>query len=203
MLVQKIDNHVAQALARLLQQYKGRPRIAGMYTAFVDQIQDLEDAIYALDAGRQLWNGTSSPAIGEQLDQIGTIVGISRNGLSDAEYLLFIFGKISENFSDTTIATILTVVGYLFQAEEVLLQEIYPAGVAIQVLGTTIPSSLFKIAESLVQASLGAGIQLVFMATSPTVNAFRFNGPGVNGATNGFGSLTDPTVGGVFVELII
>jgi hypothetical protein len=201
MLATKITNHVQQALQRLLQQYKGKARIEGFYTSFVEQIQDLEDAIYALDAGRQLYNGTSTPAVGEQLDQIGTIVGISRNGLSDAEYLLFIFGKIAENFSDSTIPTILSVIGYVFQAPEVKIQEVYPAGIAIEILGSPIDPSLYDIAIGLVQAALGAGVSIVFAAVSPTVNTFRFESSDTTSA-NGWGDVNNPATGGVFSGLI-
>lgn len=177
-----------------MEQYKDRPRFTGVITAIVQQWQDLEDAIYALDAGRQLWNGSSSPAIGAQLDGIGLLVGIPRNGLSDQEYLLFIFGKIVEDFSDTTLPTVLTVVGYLFQAKVVTAQEIFPAGMYIAVLEPGIPTNLFQTAKAMVQNALGAGINLV-LAESATVGTFRFNGPGVVGSVNGFGE-------GVFAGLV-
>lgn len=194
MLATQITTHVQDALARLLQQYKGRALIAGFYTAFVAQIQELEDAVYALDGGRQIWNGSSTPAIGAQLDAIGTVVGIARNGLDDQQYILFIFGKIAENFSDDTIQAVLSVIAYIFQAQQVIVQEIYPAGLYINVLAPAIPSTLFPVAETLVQNAIGAGIKLV-LTSQNTVNVFRFAGPGVVDALNGFDN-------GVFVGLI-
>lgn len=201
MIVPKITTHSQDVLNRLMQQYRDKPKIEGFYGAFAEQIQDLENAIYELDAGRQVFDGVMSPAVGVQLDQIGTIVGIQRNGLSDAEYLLFIFGKIAENFSDTTIPTILNILGYVFQAEKVLLQEVYPAGIAIQMLGAPIAPSLYPIAVSLAQAALGAGIGIVFSAASNTTSVFRFDAPDTT-AANGFGDATDSSVGGIFIGLI-
>jgi hypothetical protein len=201
MITTQITDHVQQALARLLQQYRGRTLVTGLYTSLVDQIQDLENALFALDAGRQIWNGTGSPAIGEQLDQLGTIIGIGRNGLSDAEYLLFLFGKIAENFSDTTIPTILNVVAYVFQAESVSLVELFPAGIGLGVIGSPIPESLYQVAAGLIQAALGAGIQLVFTAASPSTNVFRMYAPG-EGEENGFGDINNPAIGGGFIGLI-
>ena len=127
-------------------------------TALYEQIQELEDSIYNLDSGRQLWNGVESPSMGQQLDNIGTIVGISRNGLSDAQYLLFIFGKIAENFSDSTLDSITSVVGYLFQADQIIVQELPPAGLLVEAFGSNIPDSLFSFAKNLVKAAMGAGI---------------------------------------------
>lgn len=200
MSVTPITNHVQQALQRLLQQYKGRPLIAGFYTAFVQQIQDLENSGNLIEPGLQIWDGTTTPSVGAQLDLIGRIVGISRNGLDDAQYILVIFGKIAENFSDDTIQSVLAVVGYLFQAQEILVQEIFPAGLYIQVLEPAIPSNFFPLVVNLIQNAMGGGIKLV-IGSSPTVNTFRFSGPGVTSA-NGFGTVSDPDSGGIFAGLI-
>lgn len=197
MIVTKITTHVTDAQARLLQQYKGKPRIQGLLQALVNQIQDLEDSTFAIDAGRQLIN-----AQGIQLDGIGQIVGINRNGLSDAVYLLFIYGKIGENFSDGTIPALLTIIQNLFRAASLIFQDVYPAGVSVQVLGTPLDPSLYSLAISLVKSSLGAGIKLTFIGGSPTTDVFRFDGPGVVGTLNGFGSTLDPTIGGKFVGII-
>jgi len=200
MSVAPINNSVQLALQRLLQQYKGRPLIAGFYTAFVKQIQDLEDSGDRIQPGLQIWDGTTTPAIGAQLDLIGRIVGIARNGLDDAQYILVIFGKIAENFSDDTIQSVLSVVGYLFQAQKILVQEIYPAGLYIQVLEPAIPKNFFPLVVNLIQNAMGGGIKLV-IGSSATVNTFRFAGTGV-GPNNGFGSINDPGSGGVFAGLI-
>lgn len=197
MLAPQITTHVQDALDRLLQQYRGRPNIQGLITAFAQHVQKLENALYPLDAGRQIFN-----AVGKQLDGLGEIVGIKRNGISDAEYLLFIYGTIAENFSDTTIPTIINVINYVFQAQIVLVQEVYPAGLSIQVAGTQLDPALYPIAVAIVQAAMGAGIQLVFIGGSTSVNIFRFFGPGVDGNINGFGDLFNPGVGGGFVSIL-
>lgn len=202
MLAPKITTHVQDGLNQLLQQYKERPFIVGMFTAMIQQMQDIEDALYDLEPDCQLWNGTSIPAIGAQLDGIGEIVGILRNGLPNDEYALFLFGKIAENFSQDTVSDVINVAAYLFQAPIMLLQPIYPAGVVVEALGIVIPPGLWSLAAQLVQGSLGAGINLVVAGASFT-NAFRFDGPGVSGAVNGFADLNVPNSGGLFVGLIM
>lgn len=197
MIVVPITTHVQDSLNRFLQQYKGKQFINGFMTALVNQVQDLENAIYPLDSQRQIFN-----AVGEQLDGIGEIVGIKRNGLSDALYLLFLYGKIGENFSDSTIPALLTIIQNLFRAQTLIFSEVYPAGISVQVLGTGLDPSLYSLAIGLVQNSVGAGIKLTFAGGSPTTNVFRFDGPGIVGSLNGFGSTTDPTIGGVFVGII-
>lgn len=201
MLATHDTQHTQEALSRLMEQYKGLPLYEGFYRAFLEQIQEIEDATYELDADRQLWNGSTTPAIGKQLDNIGTLVGASRNGLPDDEYVLFLFGKIAENTSDTTMPTILSVVGYLFQADQIFVQDKPPAGVAVEVVNPRLPQSLFPIAKSFVQNALGAGISLIIGVCEPT-NCFRFMGPGVDGAINGFGDVTVPGIGGVFAGVV-
>ena len=201
MLVTKITTHVQDGLERLSEQYKNRPRINAIHNALYEQIQELEDSIYNLDSGRQLWNGVESPSMGQQLDNIGTIVGISRNGLSDAQYLLFIFGKIAENFSDSTLDSITSVVGYLFQADQIIVQELPPAGLLVEAFGSNIPDSLFSFAKNLVKAAMGAGIELVFMSASSHEDIFSFNGNNTN-SSNGFSDANDPLIGGQFIGTI-
>lgn len=202
MIVQKIDTHVQDALDRLLVQYKGLPRIKGLITALVQQIQDLEDAIYDLDQGRQFWNGTTTPAIGAQLDVIGLIVGIARNGLSDQQYILFIFGKIAENFSNGTRPEIATIVNNMFQAQTTIIKDYYPAGIGFEAIGSGIPSRLFELAKGIVEGGLSAGVKLVYAAASENTDVFRFYAPGIDGATNGFSGLSQPSIGGKFIGLI-
>ena len=220
MLATKITTHVQDALARLMTQYQlikqqytlqlysapGAPIEVSSFSAFIatnaDQIQLLENAFYALNEGRQLFNGTTYPAVGAQLDGIGTIVGVARNGLGDAEYLVFILGTIAENFSDTTIHAVSNVVSLLYQTPSLLLFEFFPAEVAIEIPNTSpLQSSLYSLVNSIIQASLGAGIGLGFTALYNPSNAFQFTkvgGPQVGG---GFGKLS-ASGGGEFAKLI-
>lgn len=199
MLAPYIPNHVAQALADLLQQYKGKPRIVGILTALVQQIQDLEDGIYPLNDGRQLAN-----AVGVQLDGIGEIVGLKRNGLDDDTYRIFIIGTIAKNFSDGTIPVIRTILILLFDAQYLLIFETYPAEIQVQFADSTRDPSLFPLISNLVQQALGAGIKLGSVTEFDVDNPFRFLMlPGQMGPQGGgFGDANDPSVGGKFGGVI-
>lgn len=194
MLVTQISNHVQAALDRLMQQYKGRPRIQALITALVQQIQDFEDAAFPVDEGRQL-----AHAEGVQLDGIGAIVGLQRNGLSDAAYLLFLYGKIAENTSDTTIQRILTIVALTFNPEEALLYEYFPAAIGIAMSGVTLDPIYYEIAGAIIQGALGAGIGLAYLEIFDTENAFTV-GPSSTGG--GFGDALNPAVGGKLAAII-
>ena len=184
MLVTQINNHVATALSQLLQQYQGQPRITGLITALVAQIQNLENALYPIDAGRQLYNGN---AVGTQLDNLGTLIGLPRNGLPDNEYLVLLLGTIAEDNSDTTQSTLINIVQTLFEATNVFVFTPNSPGnphygrvnavVSFSVGGAQIPSSLYTIIENIILNSIAAGVSLVYLSTHNASYAFSTSGP--------------------------
>lgn len=208
MIVQQINNHVQQALNRLLEQYRGLSNFAALITSLVTQIQDLENALYPLDQYRQL-----QFAYGAQLDGIGDIVGLKRNGLSDAEYFIFLIGAIAENNSDTTANTMITIILQVFQATSVFYKNPASPGltpnhslrtsafVAYGVGSPLTDPSLFPIAEQIVQAALGAGISLIYLSTFNSQNAISTAGP--QAWCRGCSDLNNPQpTDGVFASLI-
>lgn len=188
MLVTEITTHVEDALARFIQQYKGKPIIAGLMTALVQQIQDLEDGIFPIDSGNQIAN-----AVGKQLDNIGTLVGLSRNGLTDQQYLTFLLGTIAEDNSDDTIQTLVTIVAILFSPTLLLSYEMFPAEVAYAIGGSALSPSLYAQASKIIQASVGGGIGLGSISICDPVNAFRLSDITSYEANYSFG--TTPTSG--------
>lgn len=216
MLATRITTHVLDAMNRRMQQYKAVPAQYtmalpntggeietshhGMIIAVLaDGIQALEDAIFALDRGRQLFDGTTFPAIGSQLDRIGELVGISRNGLPDADYLVFILGTIAKNTSDSTITAVVNIASLLFEVPTIIAFELFPAEMAFQIPDSSpLDSSLFLIVAGIIQSALGAGIGLGFISTFPAVSAFRFSSVGGLPIGGGFGDLNDASIGGGF-----
>jgi hypothetical protein len=205
MLVQEINNHVAQALARLLQQYVNRPRIASIISSLVQQIQNLENAAYSINQGRQLFDGTTYPAVGEQLDELGTLVNVSRNGLPDSEYLVFILGTIAEDYSDGTRAAVTNIINTFFMQSMLITMDNYPAEFDFEVAGSMLDPSLLPAVVNIIQNSLGGGIKLGFIATIDPTNGFTFS-DALNQITprpgNGFDDATAPGGGGVWASAI-
>jgi hypothetical protein len=207
MLATEITNHVQQALNRLIQQYRGLPLLAGLITALVQQIQDLEDATYDMNEARQFFNGSTYPAVGAQLDGIGQLVGITRNGQNNAEFLTLIQGKIGENFSDTTQNALVTIVQTVFQATNVWVMTPNTPGspglqasVAFGVGNPLVDPSLYPLIEQIILNSIGAGIGLFLLSTFSATNAFAMAGP--QPWVAGFGDALNPGVGGGFASAI-
>lgn len=217
MLATEIPNHVQLALGRLLTQYKNKPGIVGVITALVNQIQALENGIFPLDQGRQL-----KFAVGAQLDQLGTLIGIERNGVDDATYVVLLMGTIAENNSDGTSIALLNIVQTVFEASTVFIKTPNSAGigapaqVAFGVGDPQISPSLYSLIQQIIVNSLGAAIRLNYLSSFDGDGCFAMAGPqawtapGPPGFTPdalhpwpfGFGDLNNPYVGGGYASLI-
>lgn len=101
--------HTAEGLGRLLQQFKEKQRIEDFLSAFLDQIQEIEDAAWTLYIERTLEN-----ADGALLDQLGGLVGEERRGRTDARYRRFIGVRILSNRSDGQIEQLYSILRQIF-----------------------------------------------------------------------------------------
>lgn len=99
-----ITDHATQALARLAQQYKGKPLIEGLISLLCTQIQEIEDAIWQMASERLLDN-----AIGAQLDRLGGILGQTRGAYTDEEYRLILRAKVLINRSSGTAEELIAI----------------------------------------------------------------------------------------------
>lgn len=83
-----IHNHREQALSRLVEQFKDKPGIEALISAYIAPIQRLEDTLCQMLHERALAaGGEPRTAVGAQLDLLGKIVGFRQRGqLNDDEY---------------------------------------------------------------------------------------------------------------------
>lgn len=193
MSVEQILNHEEEALARLLEQYRGKEGIEGLLSALVAPLQDLETAFIDLRDKR----GLNDNVGGAVLDMLGTIVGAERStGETDEEYLTAIKIKIGQNHSTATPEDIIALFGVLVPDVSCWLVEQYPATVGIFTDGEPADSETVKAA---IDAALGAGVRLDYLVSYDGENTFAFDG---GDGIGGFGDLDFPGEGGLFAELI-
>lgn len=119
-LVRK-STHVEDALARLAQQLKGKPGVEGLLSAFVQQVQELEDAVFSI-----LDTSGIETAYGAQLDRLGAIVGQPRGGDNDTDYRAAIKTRILINGSSGTIEELIAITTELLGIIEIEIRESYP-----------------------------------------------------------------------------
>lgn len=189
-MIEKITTHEADAIDRLIEQYRGKVRFEGLVNSFVEQIQDIEDAAFAIPE-----ETTIETASGEQLDLIGTIVVQPRLGFSDEVYRRLLRAKIGENTSKATPEDVITVTRLLTGATQAYYQELYPAGFSIAV-NTEIASDLVNFFYSRIDRVDPAAVRFEALIEYDADAPFAFEG--VPGPSLGFSSTASPGDGGLF-----
>lgn len=204
MSVPHITTHVADGLARLLEQYKARPLLQGLVTALLQEGQTIEDAIQGLQAGVSL-----DAAQGVMLDNLGQIVGVMRNGASDATYRALLRGAIGQNNSDGSADALLRIVQAVYQTQSVFKKDpnsfgqngaSVRAAIAFGVGSPQTDASNYALVNRIITASIAAGVGLFYLSKFNAAAAFAMAGP--QAWVAGFSSLADPTSGGQFANLI-
>jgi hypothetical protein len=188
-MITEILTHIADAKKRLIQQYKGKPRIESLVEAFVQDFQNLETVGKDLNENRSI-----DTATGNTLDRLGDIVGLDReSGQSDDDYRILLKSKIGQNVSQGEPERIIDIARVLTGANLVLLDERYPAGLAV---GVDVPvptqDEINMLIEILDKAS-AAGVRFEGISFFDPTEAFAFAGslPGL-----GFSSTATPLLGG-------
>lgn len=190
-----IINYCDEAKDRLAEQYKKSPLLQGLICALISEYQDLELVFQELKLNRAI-----DTSVGEQLDQLGDIVGLARRGLLDADYRLALRSAIFFNISGGEPETIIAYVKEATNASDVIYQEVHPANVRIFTDGETLPANFINSAKNVVPA--GVGLEVISSVGSQEQFAFDPEGfPDPEGF--GFGEDTLPTEGGTFAEKLV
>ena len=160
MLPVKNTAHVAEGLALLTEQFKGKPVIEGILKAWLAQVQSAEDVTFEVIQSRNL------QGVGVQLDILGSLVGETRQGRTDAEYAPAIGLRIQVNQSDGSTRAILDIIKnflglYGLSDSTVVYSESQPARFRVETttLTTVRAAALLRI---LLQAK-PAGVALEFI----------------------------------------
>jgi hypothetical protein len=180
--IAQITTHVADSLNRLAQQYKNKPNLTAAITAIANSVQDLENALYALLTQRLL-----DQAVGAQLDNLGRIVGQSRNNSTDSDYLLQLKARILLNRSSSTPNEILAIFKILCDPASVFRYvEQFPAGFNLRLSAVPITSAFASTLRAFLQAARGAGIRTILEWREwPDSQTFVFDGTTAQGFNNG------------------
>src|SRR5690554_5708427 len=92
--IERITNHVDQGIARFIEQYKNKPRLAACLESSLVQVQEAENAIFdVIDA-------TGYCATGDRLAKWGKLVCQENPGLTDDNYRILILARIAVNKSN-------------------------------------------------------------------------------------------------------
>lgn len=186
-----ISNHIDLAMKRLFYQYDDANSIRNILESLAEQIQDVENHQFVL---YYVWHIELS--FGQQLDNIGSQVGLGRGGLSDTDYRIRLRTKIAVNTSAGLTEQIYSFIRLLAGNREgfLKLSDNYPAGFQIEININFSDSELQFIKEAIQQVKPMA-VTFTTM-TRADADSFRFD------TGKGFGSIYNPSSGGKFAGLI-
>lgn len=168
-IISQITNHDDQAKNRVITQYKDSVNLNKIISVYTQQIQEFEDAAFALINERTL-----DGSIGFQLDQMGTILDEIRNGLDDDDYRIVLKAKIAENVSEGTPEDLIGIFKVLLNPEEVHYNEIYPAGFELTAIGDQDPVSSIERVKQAINRAKPAGVELVSVKQVTRFPEFSF-----------------------------
>ena len=171
--------HDVEARGRLLQEYKSNLGILALVDAVATQAQLLEDSNWTLQNQRWLVN-----AKGVQLDGLGQMVGLSRNGMDDTTYATWLAAQILANTAGGDGGRILTIASMLIAGTWQMVEQ-WPGAFVLWA-----PASLVRaavVAEILSNATAcGVNGQMVY-TPNPANVTFTFSS---NDAEGGASSTT-------------
>ena len=189
-----IPDHEDQAVERLIEQYKNKPLIIGFIRAMAGQFQEMEQVNIDMFLNRFVDN-----AVGQQLDEFGTIVGLERQGFDDDFYKILLKFKIGQNVSSGEPERIISTMTLIAQAGIVHYQNLGNGNIGLGVDVELDPALVDFIFDNM-QRVVMAGVRINFISTfCPGDEPFAFDGIGPQGS--GFSSLAAPLTGGKFAFL--
>lgn len=160
----KINNHVGQAEDRLLQQYK-ESRVFNIFlNAIVAQVQVIEDQCDLLYRERSLLT-----AYGYQLDGIGKLIGLSRNGRDDEDYRDALISQIEINVSGGEPESIINAIRKILSPKSIDYFDIYPAYYQLFVQTDENANNLASLVQSMTPAGVGKAIVTLGTDNDPFV----------------------------------
>ena len=185
-MIPAID-HILDGTSKVVSQYRGRVRFLSRLACYLNQVQHIEDAIFAV---RNAFNPDT--ATGFRLDWVGSKVGQPRLG-SDDTYRALIKARIKVNRSQGKFTDFLAVGDILFTSWT------YDEwGTTIQVYTSdTLSAEYLDVAGALLQAAAPGGIP-VFLLDSPSP-AFEFASTGADlTAPGGFDTAAGSSTAGLW-----
>lgn len=130
MLPAHVTTHRADAIGRLVSQYKNKPSMESLAGIIGARSQTLEDVVWELVTLRVIGSG-----VGAQLDDLGAILGEARQARSDSDFRIYLAARILLNKCSGTPEQLLElfvkVLSVANPGQGVTLLEIYPAALAM------------------------------------------------------------------------
>lgn len=191
----KIDDHVEQALNRRLEQYIGKPNIEAVLEIHAEGYQELEEVFNDLMLKRL----NIDEAEGEQLDQIGKVIGQPRMSFDDDFYRILLYARIGINVSNGEPERIINTLKLLTKAFYVHYMNLGGGEIEVGSDGVINPLSVEFLLTNLQKVVMG-GIRVNSLRIYSPDEAFAIAGPNQKTLGLGFGDDSVADSGGKLAE---
>jgi hypothetical protein len=162
-----IPDHCALAIGRLVSQYRGQAGMESILCVFGDRMQDVDQALANVGAYRGL-----DTAYGAQLDRIGEVLQLDRDGLTDAAYAIRLHGaalaKGSHGRPDELIAVLQTLTAGT--GATIDHDEHFPAAVVMEAAGISNADGYAN--AEILRRAVPAGVRFILLHNRPSVTLF-------------------------------
>jgi hypothetical protein len=173
----QITRHFGEALVRLVPPYWGKPRIAALLQAYINQVQAIEDAAWQV---ANLWDIDTADTA--RLDVLGKIVGQARCWSDDEVYRRVIRARIRAQRSRGLTNDIIEVVRLIVQSgdgEYVRVYHYSPATMAV--LPTTeVSDEDVEALAFLLPKARPAGVQMHAFLAPESAGTYDFESTGID-----------------------
>ncbi|MBN8472317.1 hypothetical protein JYJ95_37930 [Corallococcus exiguus] len=186
MLLQPREDYEARALARVPQALRGKPRFEAFVRGLAAPFQEVDGALVALLASRQLATATHAA-----LDVLGRVVGAERLGLDDEVFRQRIRQRLALNRGSGEAERVLLLFRLLTPLALELREE-FPAAFTLHVGGGAL-ARVTEFASLLRQAKAGGVRALLEYQPATDADTFAFADSG--GAGMGFAGLQEDALG--------
>lgn len=167
--IEQIETHVDDARGRFTSQYAEAELLKGLSDLWAERIQALEDAAWSVLTERWL-----DVAVGQQLDELGAVVGEPRLSRDDSEYRDAIGVRVSINQSGGEPERIIEFLTRIAGADQVIYKEIYPAKIEVYVRGEVTQQNALR-----TRALVPAGVGTIYVSETGELIPFGTSGIGV------------------------
>lgn len=190
----KITTHVVDALADMPSVFREPAKMKAVLSVWANRYQGLENVAWDLLTKRHL-SGSS----GVQVDKLLAIIDLARKyGESDAAYKARQPTHIRVLQSSGTVEDLYAIVYGLTAASAIWIEECFPACMLIH-FGTTATYNESRLLWA-VRKAKDAGVLVHTIYHDPAAGAaFEFDDSGTGG---GFGTVTDPAIGGGWATVL-
>lgn len=164
-------DHVAEAQEQVWNRFKKCPNFKGLAKVIGLRFQLLSDELEDIRVARDL-----DVATGVNLDELGAIVGQSREGFSDLIYRTLVKAKTAANRSKGTTEDLINTALILRNGviADIVYTELFPAAIQIDFLNSLETTQHQALIASILFLTKLSGVRLVVTFSTPT--PFGFDG---------------------------